>query len=217
MRFKLLSRLALLAGFAFGGSAHAGLVATDFWSAGDGYLVQDDASPREWLSPVATRNHAWGDALIQTLFSQGFRYATRTEVLTLLDANFGLATTTSPGDAAGFAIAQNFFDVFGVAERVRCFRGGWVDCPRTQGLTAEGVGSDGHIAVGMMQFGAGGFLIDNNPWPNSVPDAQVGSWLVRGGDAAQNLPEPGSLALLAVAATVAWPLSRRRKSLGNLA
>jgi hypothetical protein len=31
----------------------------------------------------------------------------------------------------------------------------------------------------MIQFGTDGWFIDNNPWPDSNADAQMGSWLVR--------------------------------------
>lgn len=215
MRFKLLSLLALATALA--GPARADLVATDFWTAGDRYLVQDSSTEREWLSPVATRNHSWGDALIQSLFDEGFRYATRAEVLQLIESNFGLASAGYPGDAAGFAIAADFFAVFGITEPVTCLEGGvWVACPRNQGLTADESSPGRHIAVGMVQYGSNGYLVDNSPWPDGTRDLQLGSWLVRGGEAVQALPEPGSLALLAVAlGGAAWP--RRRKSLGNLA
>lgn len=218
MHLKTLAQWALAATVAIAGSARADLVATDFWTAGDRYLVQDDTTSREWLSPVATRNHAFGDSLIQSLFTQGFRYATRAEVLDMIEDNFGLATTVPDGDAAGFAIAQQFFDVFGIAAMVQCQKGsGWESCPRTQGLTADAAGADRHVAVGMLQRGSNGYLIDNNPWRDASRDTQLGSWLVRGGTASQALPEPGSLALLAAAGLVAGLMSRRRKPLVNLA
>lgn len=217
MHLKTLCRLTLAVALAAGGAAHAALVPTDFWSAGDRLLVQDDTTGREWLSPVATSNHAWGDALIQGLFSQGFRYASRAEVLDLIDDNFGLPTSDLPGDAAGFAIAQQFFDVFGVAEKVRCqSASGWLNCPRTQGLTADAGQPGTHIAVGLIQWGSNGYLLDNNAWFDGSKDVQLGSWLVRT-HAAQALPEPGSLALLMAAGLGAAWVRRRRKPLGNLA
>lgn len=217
MRLKTLCQWALAASVALAGTARADLVATDFWTAGDRYLVQDDSTSREWLSPVATRAHAFGDSFIQSLFAQGFRYATRAEVLDLIEDNFGLPTPVAPGDATGFAIAQEFFDVFGIADRMGCYEGNvLVKCPRTQGLTADVTAPGQHAAVGLIQFGPRGYLIDN-AWRDTSSDTQLGSWLVRGGNAAQALPEPGSLALLAVAGLAAVPLSRRRKPLGNLA
>lgn len=221
MRFKFVSRLALAlaAALALTGAAHANLVATDFWTAGDRYLVQDSSTDLEWLSPVATRGHVFNDATVQALLGEGFHYATRNEVIDMIDANFGLATTVRPGDAAGYAIAEDFFAVFGITAAVRCQVGKvFIPCPRTQGLTGDAGGAGKHMAVGMLQYGSTGYLIDNNPWPDGIYDDQMGNWLVRGdAQAPQALPEPGSLALLSAALVAAWPLSRRRKSLGNLA
>ncbi len=212
--------LGLLAALGLAGAAHAHLVATDFRTASDHHLVQDSTTDLEWLSPVATRGHTYGDAAVQALLGEGFRYATRAEVVDLIHANFGAATTDFPGDAAGFGIAQHFFGIFGIAEAMQCQEGSvFVPCPRTQGLTADATGTGRHITVGLMQYGSTGFMIDNNRWPDGVADPQLGSWLVRGdAQAPQGLPEPGGLALLSAAGVAAaWPVSRRRKPLGNLA
>jgi hypothetical protein len=167
---------------------------SDFFTPGDGLLVTDDATELVWLSPVATtgisRNTilAGHDGLVTT---EGFRYATENEVVSMIQSNFG--TITTEYTASGFDAAEAFFDVFGIAQNSNCFLDGeFVPCPRTQGITSDlSVGfSDRHDAVGVIQFGPNGRLIVDNPFPDSDTSSQFGSWLVR------EVPEPSSCVMI---------------------
>ena len=175
-------------------TANASLIRGNFLSPGDGLLATDTVTGLEWLSPLYTSNQLFDDAFVQgVITTYGFQYATATEVLNMINSNFANPPTVSPGTVAGWSDAQNFFSVFGISQFVSCGGG---PCPRTQGLTSD-VGSPGtHLGFGMIQIGTTGYAIENNPWPDTIHDTQMGSWLVR--TAATPVPEPGSLALLGV-------------------
>ncbi len=160
-------------------SAEAALTRGDFFSAADGLSVTDSTTALQYLTPGFTKNHTFDDATVQNLRrTYGLRYATAAEVRDMINTNFGNPPVGSPGNAAGFSAAQDFFNLFGINLNQGC-SGGGVPCPRTQGLTATVPSAGTHTAVGMIQFGTDGWFIDNNPWPDSNADAQMGSWLVR--------------------------------------
>lgn len=160
-------------------SAEAALNRGDFFSVGDGLSVTDSTTALQYLTPGFTKNRTFNDATVQSLISTyGLRYATAAEVRDMINNNFGNPPVGSPGNAAGFAAAQDFFNLFGINLDTSCL-GGAVLCPRTQGLTATVPSAGAHTAVGMIQFGPDGWLIDDNPWSDSVADTQMGSWLVR--------------------------------------
>lgn len=137
----------------FTACAEAGLIKGDFLPPGDGFLIQDIATSLDWLSPVATRGQAYDGPRVQNLQQNcGFQYASYEQTANIIISNFGLAPNDYPGDAAGFTIASNFMNVFGVAEQVTCWAGMWVPCPRTPGRTSSpgptpnadsGIGLDG--------------------------------------------------------------------------
>lgn len=192
-----LARAALSASIAFSafavGHAHASLIKGDFLSAGDGLLVTDTVSGIQWLTPLYTKSHLYNDAFVQSVNSAyGFRYATGTEALNLINANFGTPPSASPGTAAGFSDASAFFSYFGIAANFICGS----PCPRTQGLTSTVNISGTHAAFGMIQVGSNGWAIENNNWGDTFSDTQMGSWLVRTrANPDARLPEPASLAL----------------------
>lgn len=161
-----------------GGPAQATLIKGDFLNSGDGYLVTDTATQLEWLAPIYTRSHLYNDALVQSLTTtHHFRYATATEIVNMINANFNNPVVGSPGNAAGFTSAQNFFNMFGLNENVNC---SGTPCPRTQGLSGDpGSSANTHYAFGMIQFGSNGWMIAYNSWPDSIADTQMGSFLVR--------------------------------------
>src|SRR5262245_26296881 len=164
-----------------GSLATATLVKGDFLNPGDGLLVTDTATQVKWLTPVYTSGHSYNDATVQSLISTyGFRYATGAETLSMINSNFNNPVVGPPGDAAGFASAMDFFNVFGIAEQVICAAlPPPMTCPRTQGLTSDPGPSPGtHNAFGMIQANSDGYLIADNPWSDSSSDTQLGSWLV---------------------------------------
>lgn len=172
---------AVLALTALTAPAGATLVQGDFLAMGDGYLITDTATQLEWLTPYYTRSHVYNDAYIQGLITNyGFRYATAAETLSMLNDNFGNPPVGSPGNAAGYAAAAAYFAIFGLNENVNCSGPPAVPCPRSQGLTADpGSNPNSRKAFGLIQFGSNGWMIVDNPWPESTADTQMGSFLVR--------------------------------------
>lgn len=175
-------------------TASAGLLKQDFLAPNDGLLVRDTVTNLEWLTPVYTKGNTYNNLFVQgVLTTYGFRYATATEVTSMVNSNFGNPTTISPGDVAGFTAAAQFFGYFGIAENVFCSGG---PCPRTQGLTSTpGSGGGAHLGFGMIQLGPTGWFIMNNNWPDTSADQQMGSWLVRTSTVG-DVPEPGTMVLM---------------------
>ena len=195
--------------FAFGvlavHPADAALVKGDFLTTGDGYLVTDTATNIQWLSPVYTRSHSYSDSFIANLNNTyDFRYATADEVVDMMGTHFPGAPQSSPGTTAGYAIAADFFSMFGITRQVIC---GGLPCPRTQGLTSTPGSAGRRLAFGMIQFGSNGYAIYNNDWPEAAIDSQMGSWLVR--QQPEAVPEPCTTALLGVGVS-AIALMRKR-------
>src|SRR4051812_4675983 len=164
--------------------AAAALVVSDFQTAGDRLLITDTSTGIQWLSPFYTRGISLNTVLNgygQLLTTRGFRYADAATVRAMIASNFG-PPVASPGSTAGWTAAQNFFSVFGINEAVTCSgdNGSPVSCPRTQGFAIDG---QQLTALGMVQFGANGWTLDNVPGSLSqfatYTDLQLGSWLIR--------------------------------------
>jgi len=108
----------------------------EFWR-----LVTDTATNLQWLTPGYTEDHTYDDAFVQNVINTyGFQYATETQVLDIINANFNNPPTSSPGTTAGYADAQAFFNVFGINENFIFCGSPAVHCPRTQGLTSTSQG-----------------------------------------------------------------------------
>lgn len=146
-------------------------------------LVKDTYTGLQWLSPYATRSHAYNDAFVQGLVGQyGLRYATADEARYLINSNFGNPTTIFPGNTAGHASAQAFFGTFGINESFGCYPTGQfsVPCPRTQGLTStQGSGVGTRSAFGMIQAGSTGAMLAGVSQNETSATQQLGSWLIR--------------------------------------
>lgn len=174
-------------------TASAGLLKQDFLTPNDGLLVRDTVTNLEWLTPVYTRGNTYNNVFVQgVLTTYGFRYATATEVTSMVNTNFGNPTTVASGDVAGFNSAAAFFNLFGIAEQVNCSGG---PCPRTQGLTSTPGSGGAHLGFGMIQLGPTGWFITNNNWPDTIVDTQMGSFLVRT-STVTDTPEPGTMVLM---------------------
>jgi hypothetical protein len=177
-----------------GQASASSLVVGDFLNTGDHLLVTDTSTGLEWLKPLYTAGDAYDNAFVQSLISSdGFRYATEAEVVSMLNNNFNNPPVGSPGTVAGLQDVLNFFNIFGINQQETC-GGPPTPCPRTQGLTSTATtfgGSPAHVGVGMIEFQGNGFMLDPNPWPDSLSgDLQMGSWLVR---ADSPVPEPGPM------------------------
>jgi hypothetical protein len=194
----------------------------DFTTPGDHLLVTDSATGLEWLAPIATRNVSLNMILggyEGLLTTEGFRYATHEEVDSMIVDNFGSQTTASPGDAAGYAAAGDFFDVFGLNAPYTCIDPdggpGLVACPRTQGWSMDPTGI---WQVGMLQWGPYGQMLDDAAGPTADflaawgdhRDFQLGHWLVRDAPLSP-VPEPATFALLGTG--IATLIVRRRRRL----
>jgi len=191
-------------------SAQAALVQGNL-AAGDGMLVTDTATGIDWVKPFLTRGETYNDAVVQGLeTTYGLHYATEQQVVDMIDNNFGNPPVGSPGSTAGWQDVEDFFNVFGINQNGNC---GNVPCPRTQGLTSTLLPSNPgtHAGVGMIQLGTNGWMIQNNPWPDTgFVDFQMGSWLIRG-DSAPATPEPGTTGLIGGALTFVGLLLRKRR------
>lgn len=209
MKYLLINAIVGLTWFSV--TASAGLIKGDFLNPGDGYLITDTSTNLQWLTPYLTRGETWNDGTVQAIESNyGFHYATYQQALDMINSNFN-NPPVSPGSAAGFTDAQNFFNFFGINEQVTCDVG---PCPRTQGLTADVYMAGSHYAIGMLQYGSNGYLIPHNPWPDSVSDVQQGNFLIRS-TTASSAPEPGTLVLIGVGLTLCG-LTRRSSSRSGL-
>jgi hypothetical protein len=163
--------------------SHAVLTAGDVLGGSLPSLVKDTYTGLQWLTPYATRSHAYNDGFVQALEGQyGLRYATATEAQYLINSNFGNPTTIFPGNTAGHASAQAFFGVFGVNESFGCSPTGQysVPCPRTQGLTStQGSSLGTRSAFGMIQAGSSGNMLAGISQNETSAIQQLGSWLIR--------------------------------------
>jgi len=198
---SLIIRLFML-GLFFPALASAALVKGDFLTPGDGFLITDTSTHLEWLTPYYTKGNAYNDATVQALINTyGFRYATASETLNMINTNFN-NPVGSPGNAAGYTSAENFLNTFGVNAYINC---GGSPCPRTQGRTSDlGVPADTHLAFGMIQIGSNGYLISNNVWSDSSTDTQMGSWLVRSNPVVPDAPTIGTATAGNAQATVSF-------------
>jgi len=164
----------------------ATLIVGDFLTTGDHLLVTDTSTNLQWLKPLYTAGDTFNDSTVQAIIaSYGFQYATEAQVVSMINTNFNNPPVNSPGTPTGFTDVQQFFSVFGINSNFSCSGG---PCPRTQGLTSTSSSSGTHVAVGMIQVGPNGYMIDPNPWPDGISDTQVGSWLIR--SSATAAPEP---------------------------
>lgn len=210
--FRVLRRAVIALALLSPSVSNAQLANKDFVSAGDKLLVTDGATGFEWLTPVFTRNLAYNAAEVQAIEMQhGFRYATALEVRTMLSSNFDVPEGEYEATEAGFEGVSSFFSLFGIALDTRC-RSGEVACPRTQGYTSTpGAAPGTRMAYGMIQSDIWGWMITDNPFPETTKDYQLGSWLVRPATVT-TAPEPSTVVLLALGIGALYLVRRRARS-----
>lgn len=209
--FRVLRRAVIALALLSPSVSEAQLANKDFLSAGDKLLVADGATGFEWLTPVFTRHLAYNAPEVQAIETQhGFRYATALEVRTMLTTNFGAPEGESGATEAGFDAVSSFFDLFGVALPTRC-RSEEVACPRTQGFTSTAGANGTRLAYGMIQSDIWGWMIADNPFPETYQDYQLGSWLVRPATVT-TAPEPSTIALLAFGIGALFIVRRRSRA-----
>jgi hypothetical protein len=125
-------------------AAHAALTAGEVLDGSLPTLVKDTYTGLQWLSPTATRNHAYNDSYVQGLTGlYGLRYATAQEANYLVESNFGWMTRTqqvqlNPASRQG---AQNFFSTFGSTFTHSCSSSGGPICNWSLGWTSTGQNS----------------------------------------------------------------------------
>ncbi len=201
--------LTLFLSIGLGQCLHADLMQSDFATPGDNLLVTDTSTNLQWLKPTYTTNQTYNDTFIQNLIStDGFRYATVTEVMSMLDSNFnnppvGVAT------AIDYTDDEAIFNVFGAPSVVTCNADGFEEnCQVFIGVTgtpstAPGYHDSVELATypnGSPGFGAAyGYLFDTGGYPDNpgYGSFDVGYWLVRDAATQSPVPEPASLGLLA--------------------
>lgn len=174
------------------GSAQAALLSTDWQAAGDNLITRDTATGLEWLDWAHTNNRSYSDVASRFGAGQefeGFRYATRSELLTLY-TNAGL-TFPSFGTPSNVAPAQAFTALFGLTFGAAPPENGGVEALYDYSISA------GAHSVTAINHDNG---LVNPDWFQALDInrySYVGSALVRVGQ--NNVPEPMSLALAGIA------------------
>lgn len=184
-------------------NANAALISKDYAVAGDNLITLDTDSNLEWLDFSATR----GISILKILSGTGgwisnFRYATRTEVETLLEhAGFPNLHQYNYAYTAQAVAFNNLFNTSGNTCDSRFACAFW---------TAPGGSQADYLNVGTSMDGRGMAYIFQNHI--SVADAPVtsGSALVRMAQQNTNVPEPGTIALLGLGLAALSSLRKRK-------
>ncbi len=181
-----------LAAMLCAGSAQAALLSIDWQAAGDNLITRDTATGLEWLDWAHTNNRSYSDVASKFGAGQefeGFRYATRSELLTLY-TDAGLSFPTM-GAASNVAPAQAFTALFGLTFGSSPPNNGGVEALYDYSTSAGNhwVTAINHIE-GLVQP-------DWFETADNFPISFAGSAIVRAGE--NNVPEPMSLTLAGIA------------------
>jgi hypothetical protein len=191
---KIIPQLLLALVFSISG-AHATLVKTDFLNPNDGLIVKDTSTNFEWLVPLYTKGQTFNSPFIQNLIANnGFRYATAQETNDMIVNNFGIQTTNSPGNAAGYTAANEYMSLFGVTSAVNTQSQSFDISLGITGTLYPGY-SDWYRAYGFFRTPNGlGLAFMGIQDPGFNGSFTNGSYLIR--STAENaVPEPSTTAL----------------------
>lgn len=181
-------------------SAQASLTERDFTTGGDGLLIFDSLANREWVDVTHTTNMSVNQFFNTSMYAgQGFHLATTADI-TQFFVNAGAAVVTANGGAnfqAGNLAAAQLLNALMEHQAPYTYTGGnqWV-----HGF--EDYGNAGNLTVARFIVSGATATFDTGTngtaWTRDSVHAAVGIFAYRD-TAAAAIPEPTSIALVAVA------------------
>lgn len=197
-------------------SAQAALVERDFASANDGLLIFDSLSNREWVDVTHTTSMSVNQFLTTSIYAgKGFHLGTTADI-TQFFLNAGASAVNANGNlnpvSASYAAAVLLNDLME-------HQSPWLDSsgnPWVHGYEDYGNGTSLTIArfvvgeaigrpTGTATFDTG---TNGTGWSRDTTHGAVGIFAWR--DAAGQVPEPASLALVSIALLGAFSVGRKR-------
>jgi hypothetical protein len=219
------------------GAAHAALSSADLKTAGDSLLTRDSATGLEWLDSLPTLNlsyQAVANGAGGFTTTDGFRFATKAEVLGLFDsANREPNPFPTSDPRFQYSFANNPIGAFWVNSLIgtlgpnpvnngqpRFYTGvlGYFGTPSSDGIVdtasvtlyqTRGPQADPNQPLPVLADGGIGFFTRQA----NAPQVEYYSYLVRSSGPMRHVPEPGSLVGLGLVAVVAGKLRSGRRSL----